>query len=90
MDEFRGVGWLGWWADSSTYLPAVEVALAIDSTETGWDGSGMVAKDADRDWLWFLWDLDPVFALQLGDEATHDVVVTLIGDGGDFTLRPID
>ncbi|MET7402359.1 hypothetical protein ABZS66_53645 [Dactylosporangium sp. NPDC005572] len=100
MDSFEGRAWLDWWANSSTLLASVEVAVVIATSSTGWDAHGFVAGDdeEDRDGFAFLCDLDPVFILRFEDESTVAVTVHPAEERHRFTLteytepadRPID
>jgi hypothetical protein len=77
MDRFEGRCWLDWWANFSTVLACVEVAVVITATGTGWDAHGRLVSndDEDREGFAFLCDLDPVFTLRFDDESALAVTV---------------
>ncbi|MEU3456728.1 hypothetical protein ABZ671_24465 [Micromonospora sp. NPDC006766] len=77
MDRFEGRCWLDWWANSSTLLGSVEVAVVITVAGAGWEGGGRLVSesDEDREAFAFLCELDPVFTLRFEDESA--VVVTV-------------
>jgi hypothetical protein len=77
MDRFEGRCWLDWWANSSTLLGSVEVAIVITATTTNWEANGRLVSqsDEDRDGFAFLCELDPVFTLRFEDESTVAVTV---------------
>ncbi|MGC1210817.1 MAG: hypothetical protein WA890_06045 [Micromonospora sp.] len=88
MDCFEGRCWLDWWANSSTLLGTVEVAVAITAKGAGRDAHGRLISDTneDRDRFAFLCDLDPVFTLRFEDESTVAVTVHPTDDHRRFTL----
>ncbi|MFF4892907.1 hypothetical protein [Micromonospora chersina] len=79
MDRFEGRCWLDWWANSSTLLGSVEVAVVAALTDAGWRARGRLVSDEDRETIAFLNDLDPVFLLRFEDGST--VPVTVHPDG---------
>ncbi|WP_433075728.1 hypothetical protein ACQP1P_29820 [Dactylosporangium sp. CA-052675] len=88
MDSVEGRAWLEWWANSSTLLGSVEVAVVITTSGAGWDAHGCLtsANDEDREGFAFLCDLDPVFLLRFEDESTVAVTVRPTGEHRRFTL----
>ncbi|MER7276657.1 hypothetical protein ABT369_19660 [Dactylosporangium sp. NPDC000244] len=88
METFEGRAWLEWWANSSTLLGSVEVAVVITTSGAGWDAHGFLASDndEDRDGFAFLCDLDPVFMLRFEDESTVAVTVHPTDQHRRFTL----
>ncbi|MEU4714254.1 hypothetical protein AB0F73_11460 [Micromonospora purpureochromogenes] len=88
MDRFEGRCWLDWWANTSTLLGSIEVAVVITTNDAGWDAHGRLTSDADeeRDGFAFLCDLDPVFTLRFEDESTVAVTVHPADDHRRFTL----
>lgn len=79
MDRFEARCWLDWWANSSTLLGSVEVAVDIAATDAGWRARGRLVSDEDQEPFAFLSDLDPVFLLRFEDGST--VAVTVHPDG---------
>ncbi|GGS07705.1 hypothetical protein GCM10010169_60720 [Micromonospora fulviviridis] len=79
MDRFEGCCWLDWWANSSTLLGSVEVAVVIAATDAGWRARGRLVSDEDQETFAFLNDLDPVFLLRFEDGSS--VAVTVHPDG---------
>lgn len=77
MDRFEGRCWLDWWANSSTLLGSIEVAVVVTASIAGWEARGRLVSDSDedRDAFAFLCDLDPVFMLRFEDESTVAVAV---------------
>ncbi|ADU07525.1 hypothetical protein O7630_05115 [Micromonospora sp. WMMD718] len=77
MDRFEGRCWLDWWANSSTLLDSVEVAVVIAAATGGWEANGRLVSDSDedREAFAFLCELDPVFALRFEDESVVAVTV---------------
>ncbi|PWR14566.1 hypothetical protein DKT69_15660 [Micromonospora sicca] len=77
MDRFEGRCWLDWWANSSTLLGSVEVAVVITAADAGWEARGRLVSDGDEDQeaFAFLCDLDPVFMLRFEDESRAAVTV---------------
>ncbi|GAA3236347.1 hypothetical protein ACFO1B_25435 [Dactylosporangium siamense] len=100
MDSFEGRAWLEWWANSSTLLDSVEVAVVITTSGAGWDAHGFLTsnKGEDREGFAFFCELDPVFMLRFEDESTVAVTVHPTDEHRRFTLteytepaqRPID
>ncbi|MEU8214969.1 hypothetical protein AB0C47_04275 [Micromonospora taraxaci] len=77
MDRFEGRCWLDWWANSSTLLGSVEVAVVIAAATAGGEADGRLLSDSeeDREAFAFLCDLDPVFTLRFEDGSTVTVTV---------------
>ena len=77
MDRFEGRCWLDWWANSSTLLGSVEVAVVITTNGASWDAHGRLIsdKDEDREGFAFLCDSDPVCTLRFEDESSVAVTV---------------
>ncbi|MEU8262476.1 hypothetical protein AB0C02_17820 [Micromonospora sp. NPDC048999] len=77
MDRFEGRCWLDWWANSSTLLGSVEVAVVIAAVTGGWEADGRLVSDSDedREAFAFLCELDPVFMLRFEDESAVAVTV---------------
>ncbi|MFG1656881.1 hypothetical protein ACGFIY_10175 [Micromonospora chersina] len=77
MDRFEGRCWLDWWANSSTLLGSVEVAIVIAAVTGGWEADGRLVSesDEDREAFAFLCELDPVFTLRFEDESVLAVTV---------------
>jgi hypothetical protein len=90
VDRFEGRAWLEWWANSSTCLANVEVAVVIDAIHGGWDASGRVVNEADLEGFKFLYDLDPVFQLRFEDGSTAMVFVHFTGPDGLLRLSEYD
>lgn len=69
--------WLDWWANSSTRLGSVEVAVTVTAGAAGWQAHGRLIGDGaeEREGFAFLCDLDPVFTLRFADGSTFTVVV---------------
>ncbi|GHJ15339.1 hypothetical protein [Micromonospora sp. AKA38] len=88
MDRFEGRCWLDWWANTSTLLGSVEVAVVITASDAGWGAHGHLVSDTDedRDGLAFLCDQDPVFTLRFEDERITAVTVHPTDDHRRFTL----
>lgn len=88
VDRFEARCWLDWWANSSTLLGSVEVAVMVTANNAGWNARGHLARDTDedRDGFAFLCDLDPVFTLRFEDESTVIVTVQPSDDHRRFTL----
>ncbi|WP_245718760.1 hypothetical protein [Micromonospora rhizosphaerae] len=88
MDRFEGRCWLDWWANSSTLLGSVEVAVVITAADAGWEARGRLVSDSDEDQeaFAFLCDLDPVFMLRFEDEST--VAVTRAPQRRTSPLQP--
>ncbi|MFG3302905.1 hypothetical protein [Micromonospora chersina] len=88
MDRFEGRCWLGWWANTSTLLGSVEVAVVITASDAGWDAHGRLASDTDedRDGFAFLCDQDPAFTLRFEEGGTVAVTVHPTDDDRRFTL----
>jgi hypothetical protein len=84
VDGYEGRGWLDWWANSSTVLGSVEIAVVIAAGDSGWVAQGRLVSDddEDREGFVFLYELDPVFTLRFNGESTVSVVVHDIEDGG--------
>ena len=84
VDRFEGRAWLEWWANSSTCLARVEVAVVIDAIHGGWDASGRVVNGADLEGFKFLYDLgaaivppEPDSAAVLPSEGSYQVDMAL-------------
>jgi hypothetical protein len=77
MDRFEGRCWLDWWANSSTLLGSVEVAVVIATAAAGWVADGRLVNESDevREAFAFLCELDPVFTLRFEDESAVAVTV---------------
>ncbi|MET8354888.1 hypothetical protein [Micromonospora sp. NPDC005206] len=77
MDRVEGRCWLDWWANSSTLLGSIEVAVVITAADAGWEARGHLVSDRneDRDAFAFLCDLDPVFTLRFEDDSAVAVTV---------------
>jgi hypothetical protein len=77
MDRFEGRCWLDWWANLSTLLGSVEVAVVIAAATAGWEADGRLvsAREEDREAFAFLCDLDPVFTLRFEDGSIVAVTV---------------
>jgi hypothetical protein len=87
--------WLEWWANSSTRLGSVEVAVTITAEAAGWQAHGRLigVGPEDREGFAFLCELDPVFTLRFTDGSTFAVVVHP-AENDRFSLteytRPVD
>ena len=88
MDRFEGRCWLDWWANSSTLLGSVEIAVVIAATGGGWDAHGHLLSDNDeeREGFAFLCGLDPVFMLRFEAESRIPVTVHTLEEDGLFVL----
>ncbi|GIF66631.1 hypothetical protein Ais01nite_46660 [Asanoa ishikariensis] len=88
MNSFEARCWLDWWANSSTLLGSVEVAVVVTADDASWSAQGHLASDTDevRDGFAFLCDLDPVFTLRFEDESTVAVAVHPTHGHRRFTL----
>jgi hypothetical protein len=89
MDRFEGRCWLDWWANSSTLLGSVEIAVVVTASGSGWAGQGKLVSedDDDREGFVFLCELDPVFTMRFDGEGTVPVAVhDLREDGRRFSL----
>ncbi|WBB71992.1 hypothetical protein O7602_19900 [Micromonospora sp. WMMD1128] len=77
MDHFEGRCWLAWWANSSTLLDCVEVAVVVAAVTGGWDADGSLVSESDEDREAFasLCEIDPVFTLRFEDESAVAVTV---------------
>ncbi|GGM27063.1 hypothetical protein GCM10007977_030340 [Dactylosporangium sucinum] len=82
MESFEGRCWLDWWANSSTLLGSVEVAVVIAVVDGGWRARGRILSDGpeEREAFDFLRALDPVFTLRFEDESTIPVAVHASAD----------
>lgn len=79
MERFEGRCWLDWWANSSTLLGSVEVAVVAAATDAGWRARGRLVSDEDQEGFAFLSDLDPVFLMRFEDGRS--IAVTVHPDG---------
>ncbi|PSK56231.1 hypothetical protein B0E53_07047 [Micromonospora sp. MH33] len=88
MDRFEGRCWLDLWANSSTLLGSVEVAIAIAAVTGGWEADGRLVSesDEDREAFAFLCELDPVFTLRFEDESVVAVTVHPTDEHRRFSL----
>lgn len=89
VERYEGRCWLDWWANSSTLLDSVEIAVDIVAATSGWTAQGeLISKDDDdREGFVFLCELDPVFGLRFNGESTVLVTVHNIEeDGRRFSL----
>ncbi|MGW5669393.1 hypothetical protein [Micromonospora sp. NPDC003776] len=88
MERFEGRCRLEWWANRSTLLGSVEVAVVISPRGASWDAHGRLVDDeeSDREAFAQLCDLDPVFTLRFEDASTVVVIVHSAGEQGRFTL----
>lgn len=77
MDRYEGRCWLDWWANSSTLLGSVEVAVVIAAVASGWEADGRLVSESDEDCeaFSFLCELDAVFALRFEDGSVVAVTV---------------
>jgi len=87
VERFEGRGWLEWWANSSTMLASVEIAMVVTVDGRDWSGQGHLVSgnDDDRDGFVLLCELDPVFLLRFDSEGDGDgvpVTVHDLKDGG--------
>lgn len=88
MERFDGRCRLEWWANRSTLLGSVDVAVVISADGGGWEAHGSLVDDRgpDREAFALLCDLDPVFTLRFDDASTVVVVVHPADEQGRFTL----
>ncbi len=86
VDRLEGRCWLDWWANPSTLLGSVEVAVVITACGPGWTADGRLRDDEDRDGFAFLCELDPVFQLRFEDESSVAVIVDPSDDHHRFAL----
>ncbi|MFC0031973.1 hypothetical protein ACFFMM_20865 [Micromonospora chaiyaphumensis] len=88
MERFEGRCSLDWWANPSTLLARVDIAVVIADSGGGWDARGRLIHDDDegRQGLAFLCGLDPVFTLSFEDGSSVPVTVHALDDQGRFVL----
>ncbi|MDW3846964.1 hypothetical protein NMK34_10145 [Micromonospora sp. BRA006-A] len=88
MERFEGRCWLDWWANSSTVLGSVKVAIVIAAVTGDWEADGRLvsASDEDREAFAFLCELDPVFTLRFEDGSVLAVTVQPTDRHRRFTL----
>ena len=88
MDRFEGRCWLEWWANSSTLLGSVEVAVVVAAVTGGCKADGRLVSesDEDREAFAFLCELDPVFTLRFEDESVVAVTVHPTDEHRRFSL----
>jgi hypothetical protein len=71
---------------SPTCLADFEVSVTISEDESGWHGTGQLAKAGDSKNLETFCELDELFQLRFPDDSTGLVMVAALTSTGGFTL----